>query len=81
MGNNISEIVKERYVNFEDVQFCIRNRNKYPFVIINTMPANAMRQAENQIHLIKKLICTFTIQLPSSSWSPIVRYISLRGLI
>ena len=40
MGNNISEIVKERYVNFEDVQFCIRNRNKYPFVIINTMPAN-----------------------------------------
>ena len=40
MGNKISEIVNDCYVNFEDVQFCIRNRNKYPFVIINTMPSN-----------------------------------------
>lgn len=39
MGNKISEIVNECYVNFEDVQRCIRNRHNQ-FIILNTMPPN-----------------------------------------
>lgn len=40
MGNKISEIVKDSYVNFEDVQHCIKNRNNHLFLLINTMPSN-----------------------------------------
>ena len=47
---------------------------------ISIIPANAIKKAENHIHLIKKLICILTIQLPSSSWSPIVRYTSFIGV-
>ena len=39
MGNKISEIVNDRYVNFEDVQQCIRNR-QHQFLLLNTMPSN-----------------------------------------
>jgi len=39
MGNKISEIVNDCYVNFEDVQRCIRNRNNQ-FIILNTLPPN-----------------------------------------
>tara|TARA_B100000902_G_scaffold366153_1_gene387700 strand:+ start:215 stop:706 length:492 start_codon:yes stop_codon:yes gene_type:complete len=39
MGNKISEIVSECYVNFEDVQQSIHNRNKR-YVVMNTMPSN-----------------------------------------
>ena len=39
MGNKISEIVNDCYVNFEDVQRCIRNRNNQ-IVMLNTLPPN-----------------------------------------
>lgn len=39
MGNKISEIVNDCYVNFEDVQRCISNRNNQ-IVILNTLPPN-----------------------------------------
>ena len=35
MGNKISEIVNDRYVNFEDVQQYIRNRDDH-FILLNT---------------------------------------------
>jgi hypothetical protein len=39
MGNKISEIVNDRYVNFEDVQQYIRNRDDH-FILLNTLPSN-----------------------------------------
>ena len=39
MGNKISEIVNDCYVNFEDVQRCIHNRSTQ-IILMNTMPPN-----------------------------------------